>query len=234
MAASETLPLTRQTWRNLVALHWRVPDDALRPLVPPELELLLVDGHWWVTLSGFKVTEAQFGPSVPLPSFSQIELRTPVRDRSGRIGTWYLSVDTTSAALAAEARIAFGMPYATATIVLESHDGEDPMVSLTARRASADPVSCTIVVQASGASPAGISEEVSRALLFPERTWTRGGEGLKRIEVSRGDARVLSARLERIDETWLWSAGLKNPGQVPTAHMVLEQRVEIHAPVVER
>ncbi|MGH9456733.1 MAG: DUF2071 domain-containing protein [Thermoanaerobaculia bacterium] len=233
MTGPETLPLTRQTWRNVLALHFPVSDEALRPVVPPELELLLVDGKWWVTLSAFEVADGSIGP-LPLQRFFQIELRTPVRDAEGLRGTWYLSVDATSAALAVEARAAFGMPYGTATIAIESDGAEDPTFALSARRPTKDPVRCSFSLHVEGTSRAPVDAEFAEALLFPERTWTRGGEGLKRIEVVRGEGRAARGRVEELDETWLWSAGLRRSTDAPAAQYIPKHDVAIYAPVVVR
>src|SRR5438067_3264184 len=37
-----------QNWRQLLFLHWTVPAEVLRPLVPPSLELDLWEGEAWV------------------------------------------------------------------------------------------------------------------------------------------------------------------------------------------
>lgn len=236
MNAPETLSLTRQTWRNLAAVHWPVSDEVLRPLIAPELDLLLVDGKWWVTLAAFEVAEIEVAPSIPLPglaSFSQIELRTAVRDAQGRVGTWYLAVDATSATMAAAARAAFGLPYGSAAVTVKTEGVENPAITVTARRQSADPVSCSIALRATGLPTETAAGSVERALLFPEHAWVRGGEGIKRIDVRREVAPAARARIEQLEETWLWSVGIKRPTETPLAHFVSRLAVEIHAPAVE-
>ncbi|MCC6807547.1 MAG: DUF2071 domain-containing protein [Deltaproteobacteria bacterium] len=37
-------------WRDLAFLHWRVPEAALRPLVPSALEIDTFDGSAWIGL----------------------------------------------------------------------------------------------------------------------------------------------------------------------------------------
>src|SRR5262249_39725517 len=48
--------LMRQKWRDLLFVHWPIPPEALRPLVPPQLELDLFDGNAYVGLVPFTMT----------------------------------------------------------------------------------------------------------------------------------------------------------------------------------
>src|SRR5207237_398182 len=43
----------RQSWRDLLFLHWPIPPEQLRPLVPPQLELDLYEGTAYVGLIPF-------------------------------------------------------------------------------------------------------------------------------------------------------------------------------------
>ena len=40
--------LMGHTWHDLLFAHWRVPDSALRPLVPPGLAVDTYDGDAWL------------------------------------------------------------------------------------------------------------------------------------------------------------------------------------------
>ena len=42
-----------QTWGKLLFLHWTVPQEAIRPLVPGALQLDSFEGKTWVSLSPF-------------------------------------------------------------------------------------------------------------------------------------------------------------------------------------
>ena len=52
-------PLGFQRWRELLFLHWPLPPAALRPLVPPTLDLDLFEGAVWVTLIPFEIVESR-------------------------------------------------------------------------------------------------------------------------------------------------------------------------------
>ena len=46
----------RQNWRELLFVHWPIPPDELRPLVPPQLDLDLHEGTAYIGLVPFTMT----------------------------------------------------------------------------------------------------------------------------------------------------------------------------------
>src|SRR3712207_2006943 len=52
-------PAGYQDWRSLLFMHWPVPVEALRPLVPARLEIDLYDGVAYVGLTPFAVKAAR-------------------------------------------------------------------------------------------------------------------------------------------------------------------------------
>lgn len=225
--------LTRQTWRNYVALHWAIPGDSLRPLLPPALSPALLDGHARVTLAAFEVTQVEVSAPMPLPKlppFSQVEVRTYAEDESGRIGVWYLALAASSGAAATAARFGFGLDYRTATIAIASADGEEPLLTVDARADRSDPVGCSLALRAEGIAAPPAARSLDALLLEPPFAWSRNGDRLMRIDVEREELRVSRARVESLDETWLWSVGLRRPASSPLAHLIREARVAIHAP----
>ena len=49
-------PVMRQKWRDLLFVHWPIEPEALRPLIPAQLELDLYDGRAYVGLVPFTMT----------------------------------------------------------------------------------------------------------------------------------------------------------------------------------
>lgn len=228
----DELPLTRQTWRNQIALHWEVSRQDLRPLVPPELEPATFDGTCWLTLAAFEVTRVDLAgilPAPPLQPFFQIEVRTLVENQGAK-GVWYLTMDASSSTVAAAARFAFGLPYQNAEIVVGVEGTEEVTVSVKAKRESRDPVTCSLKAVAEGVTrplEAGSFEEM---LLAPRVCWTEGAEGLRRIEMEREPVRVSKARVIELHEMWTWIAGIPRRGAVPLAHFIRESTVAIAVP----
>lgn len=72
------------TWENLLFLHWRVPPERMRSLVPDEFEIDTFDGSTWVGLVPFEMTKTTFRgvPRLPgLSRFFECNVRTYVSHR---------------------------------------------------------------------------------------------------------------------------------------------------------
>jgi uncharacterized protein YqjF (DUF2071 family) len=234
---TSTDPLTRQSWRNAVALHWPISGEVLRPLLPPGLTPTLLDGHCRITLAAFEVTEVEVTARVPLPQlppFAQVEIRTYAEDRDGRTGVWYLHLAASSAAAATAARVGFGLTYEIGAITIESDGGEEPLVTVQARLDRSDPVALSLAVRGSAVTAPSPAGSLESALLAPAFAWTGAGNELSSIAVQRDEFRVSRATVEMLDETWLWSLGIKRPGTAPIAHLTREARVAIFPPETRR
>ncbi len=100
-------PVMRQKWRELLFLHWPVPPEALRPLVPPQLELDLFEGTAYVGLVPFTMTGVRpvgLPPVRGFSSFHETNVRTYVH-RDGRDpGVWFFSLDAANRVAVALAR----------------------------------------------------------------------------------------------------------------------------------
>jgi uncharacterized protein len=233
-AMTRAEPLTRQTWKNRIALHWPIPGELLRPLLPPALTPALLDGHCRVTLSAFDVAEVS-APSLPLPKlppFSQVEVRTYAQDASGTIGVWYLALAASSLAAATAARAGFGLDYRTAAISIESDGGEEPLVTVEARADRPDPVACTLAIRGAAGTAIPPPGTLEQLLLLPSRAWVSTEAGLAAIDTERGPARVSRGTVEVLEETWLWSVGIQRPPSAALAHVIREESIAIHAPAM--
>jgi uncharacterized protein YqjF (DUF2071 family) len=116
----------RMRWLDLLFAHWPVDADALRPHLPPSLELDTFDGQAWLGIVPFRM--ADVGPrGLPAPpvlgAFPELNVRTYVT-HEGRSGVWFLSLDAASRLTVEGARLAFHLPYALADMTVESIGGE--------------------------------------------------------------------------------------------------------------
>jgi uncharacterized protein YqjF (DUF2071 family) len=110
--------LMGQTWRRLLFLHWRVPQEVLRPHVPERLTIEESDGSAWLSVTPFRVTGLRLRGLPPLPllsSFFEVNCRTYVR-RGDRPGIWFFSLDASSLLAVESARRSYRLPYRFARI----------------------------------------------------------------------------------------------------------------------
>ncbi len=114
-----------QSWRQLAFIHWRVPTDDLRPLVPAPLEVDEFEGSGWVAVAPFRVTglRARYTPPLPgVSEFLEMNLRTYVKHR-GRSGVYFFTLEAESRLAVAAARATYRLPYHHADMSLRD-DGE--------------------------------------------------------------------------------------------------------------
>jgi uncharacterized protein YqjF (DUF2071 family) len=111
-----------QGWRTLGFCSWKLPPEQVRPLVPPELELDLRDGHAWVSMVPMMMVEVG-APEIGavLPPFAEINLRVYVR-HGGQPGVHFLSLDCPQAMVDLGAKVFFGLPYVLSMVSLTEED----------------------------------------------------------------------------------------------------------------
>lgn len=230
----ETIPLTKQTWRNVLALTWPFAPDHIRPLIPAELEPVLVEGYCRVTLAAFEVVRVELATPLALPTFPpfvQLEIRTTVTDGKDQ-GTWFLKADASSAAVATAARAAFGVDYGTADIAIDVTGEEERELRISARKTRPDPISVDLTARASAVTGPINGSDIDQSILGAAVAWSRGESGLKRIPIERDEARVSRAEVLALTETWLWSVGLRKPPGAPLGHYLRQAVISIHAPEI--
>jgi uncharacterized protein YqjF (DUF2071 family) len=117
-------PIMYQSWGKLLFLHWPVPAEALRPLIPDPLTIDTFDGSAWVGITPFTMWDVRpvFSPSLPVLSRShELNVRTYVH-LSGVPGVWFFSLDASNPLAVSGARLAFHLPYFTARMSLKQRD----------------------------------------------------------------------------------------------------------------
>lgn len=121
--------LMSQDWRDLAFLHWAVDPDLVRPLLPEGVEPDLLDGRTYVGLVPFTMVDAGPGREHPVPwlgTFLETNVRLYSRDRRGRPGVVFRSLDCDRLGVVLGARAGFGTPYRFARMrhdVLPHPDG---------------------------------------------------------------------------------------------------------------
>jgi hypothetical protein len=115
-----------QQWRDLLFLHWEVPREVLRPLVPEALELDHFQGRYFVGLVPF----AMFGvrpswvPRAFALDFLETNVRTYVHHRGQEPGVYFFSLEAASRIAVGAARAMWGLPYYAAKMHMRRQGSE--------------------------------------------------------------------------------------------------------------
>lgn len=221
-----SLPIAgTQQWRSLLFMHWPVPVDRLRPLVPAALELDLFDGVAYVGLVPFAMRQIR---SVLWPRFIAFNfLETNVRvyvHHHGRPGVFFLSLDASSWLAVQGARIGWNLPYHFASMATQA-DGDRIQYQSRRRRGGASLDVCFEPAEHLGPSPPGTLEHflLERYLLFVQR---RGQVLVGQVHHSPYPAQL--ARVIDVHDSLVAASGLPAAdGLPPLAHYAAGVDVEV-------
>lgn len=119
-----TAVVMHQKWRELLFLHWTIEPEVVQATLPPGLEVDCFDGRAWLGVVPFLMRgiRPRFLPPVPyLSNFLEANVRTYVRDRHGRSGVWFYSLDCDRGVAVSTARRFFSLPYFRAAMQTARH-----------------------------------------------------------------------------------------------------------------
>ena len=217
-----------QRWRTLLFLHWPVPVEALRALVPGSLDIDTFEGHAYVGLVPFAMQGVRPGwaPEAVAFDFLETNVRTYVHARGRDPGVFFFSLDAASRIAVGVARALWALPYFHSTMKLE-RDGNEVRYALE-RRSGGRP---RLDVRYEIGEPLGPSIPgtlqfflVERYLLHVERRgviWTG--------QVHHSPYPVQSARVLSLEDQVVAATGLPAPhGPPPLVHFAEGVDVDIY------
>jgi uncharacterized protein len=222
----------RQRWADLLFLHWPVPVDALRPLIPAELEIDTFDGTAYVGLVPFTMTGVRpwWSPPVPgLSNFHEVNVRTYVHSRGRDPGVWFFSLDAAQATAVRIARLFWHLPYHFARMSLER--GADGSIAYASDRLwpGPSPASVRVAYRPEG-TPRASSPGTIEHFLSERYILYAGRAGALRIgRVHHTPYPLQGARVERLEDSLVAAAGLSSLDAPPLAHYASEVRVNVYA-----
>jgi uncharacterized protein YqjF (DUF2071 family) len=114
--------VAEMSWDHVVAGHWKVDPDALRPLLPEGLDIDVRDGGAWISVLVLSMDGVHFRglPSIPgSKDFAEVNIRCYVSQK-GRRGVYFLSIDAHPGAIVWLSRRVFGQPYHRADITYDA------------------------------------------------------------------------------------------------------------------
>jgi uncharacterized protein YqjF (DUF2071 family) len=204
----------RQRWRDLLFVHWALPVEAVRQLVPAALEVDRHDGRAWITLIPFLIAESRpsWLPRSMSSAFLETNLRTYVRGPDGAAGVYFFSLEAASLLAVVAARVGYGLPYFPAAM---SRRVEGDRIDYVSRRRAGPPAALEITWRigepTGSAAPGGLDHFlVERYTLYVMRR-----RGLHRARVVHAPYPLRAATVERLSESLRAAAGLP-AGSSPT------------------
>lgn len=212
-------------WEDLLFLHWRVPIEALRPLVPGAFEIETFDGSAWLGVVPFRMAHVhpRFLPPVGIVSdFAEINVRTYVRF-GGRPGVWFLSLDADDRLACALGRNAFRLPYRRA--VMSAEEGSDGWIDYRSDRVGrvAAGFRGRFRPRSDGPAPA---DELTDWLTVRDGLWTVDRQGRPLWAGIRHPAWLLQAAEAEISDISLVAAdGVSVEG--PPVHMAFSRALDV-------
>lgn len=195
-------PFLTAAWRNLILANYRIPDDLLRPYLPPGTELDRRDGAAWASLVGFQFYDTRvLGVSWPgYRHFPEWNLRFYVR-HDGERGVCFVREFVPLWLVSTVARALYNEPYRVARMTGRIGDGGSVMTA----EYTVEQGGRTHRLSAVGDQPASRPGPDTAEHWFKEQRWgygvTRRGR-LLRYEVTHPEWEVYPIRSFTVDVDW--------------------------------
>jgi len=221
-------PSGRQRWSELLFVHWTFPIEAVRPLVPADIELDPWDGRMYVGLVPFRM----FGirpwwlPRVMALDFLELNCRTYVHHR-GRPAVWFFSLEASSWLAVEAARMGWSLPYHHAEMSVAR---EGAHVTYASRRIGSEArfaASYDVGAELGPSVPGTLQHFLLERYLLLSRRGSRIYEG----QVHHTPYPAHAARIGEMSQSLLTAAGLPLVGEPPaTVHFSPGVDVEVFGP----
>ncbi len=220
-------PAGFQRWRHLLFLHWEVPVDALKPLIPGELDVDTFEGKAYIGLVPFTMRDVSpwWSPSVPgVSNFHEVNVRTYVHKNGELPGVWFFSLDAASSIAVIAARAGWHLPYHRASMDL---DVVESSVEYRSKRSWPGPKPAELSVKyrigesIGHAAPDTFEHFLAeRYLLFAET-----GDGLSLGQVHHSPYPLHRAEVTELSESMVSALGLPAPSGPP--HVLYSPGVDV-------
>jgi uncharacterized protein YqjF (DUF2071 family) len=110
-------------WSDLLFIHWRLPAEAVVPLLPPELTLDTWDGDAWIGLVPFRMSGVRPWWSPWGVQFLETNVRTYVHFQGRDPGVWFFSLEASHRLAVTIARSRWRLNYHWAEMSLVRQAG---------------------------------------------------------------------------------------------------------------
>jgi uncharacterized protein len=215
-------PVMRQRWERLTFLHWAFEPAVVQRLLPDGLAVEEFDGAAWVGLVPFYMHVATSGGhQVPWASrFCETNVRTYVRDRDGRSGIWFFSLDAARLGAVAVARATYRLPYFWSSMRITGGDGAASEITYRCRRRWPGPRAVTSDVRIKAGAPYAAHELGERDHFLTARwiLFSVSGGRYRFARACHPSWPLYRAEVQAVDDQLVQAAGLPAPEGEPLAH----------------
>lgn len=216
----------RQKWRQLTYLHWPVDPSVVQATLPGGLFVDTYEGQAWIGLVPFSLHL-----QVPVlsrwkwgTSFAETNVRTYVKDRHGRAGVWFYSLDADRLAAVVAARTSYRLPYLWSAMSIAERDDS---ISYTSKRMWPGPkgARADIEVRIGAAYEPDEATDLEHFLTARWALFSSHKRGLHHAPVSHERWPLHHVELIRLDEDVVQTAGLPKPIGEP--HVLFSPGVDV-------
>lgn len=214
------LPIMHQTWEELLFLHWRTPEDLLRPLIPSELEIDTFEGSAWIGVTPFTMHGVRpiLVPALPgVSAAHELNVRTYVV-HEGVPGVWFFSLDASNSLAVLFARLGFSLPYFRASMsLIRDADGT---VRFSSEREHRDAPSAHFEAawRRHGETHEAAPDTLEFFLVERYCLYTVRGDTLKQARIHHEPWTLQDAHLLSLESSMIASHGLPEPDDEPLLH----------------
>ncbi len=219
----------RQKWRDLLFLHWVIDTQALRRIVPPQLELDLFEGSAYVGLVFFTMSGVRpvgLPPVWGLSRFHETNLRTYVRLGDRDPGVWFFNLEAANSIAVRLARALFHLPYHRARMFVERERTQKPDAATSRTfvyagvRQWPGPLPASYATRATTGGPTRLSSPGTLDHFLIERyiLYSLHGNNLFQGRVHHSPYPVQTAVIHSLEETLLNTWNLQRPETPPLVH----------------
>lgn len=225
---SDRVPLMQQSWCKLLFMHWRLPVETLRAVVPRQLSIDTYEGEAFVAVTPFTIRgmRASFLPPIPgLSEMHELNVRTYVHYK-GTPGVYFLSLDASSIIAVIGARTFFLVPYFTAEMNF-TQDGRK--IVYHSRRTHRDAPPAAFDATWKFGEPLGESQPGSREFFLTERYcfFTVSGESVYRCRIHHAPWQLRAAEVSAFKSSMIEAHHLPTPTGKPLLHYSEELTVDV-------